>query len=129
MTKKNKSLNKYEQLREQVVNYFDQVFQTYLKDPKNYVFHEIFFFDDIYIQNHIVGAHRAAIHTALNDPHSYLQVNYYSVILFHHFSNCFVFFTVFLLRNIKRVGHKINDARFEYSLQITFRMWENDQSL
>lgn len=67
-------MNKYEKLREKFLEFFSKSFQQYLSIPTTFYFYEILFFDDISIQNHIIGAHRAAIHTALSDPHYYLQV-------------------------------------------------------
>lgn len=67
-------MNKYEKLRQNMLQFFSKYFQQYLIVPTSHYFHEIFFFDDIRIQNHVIGTHRAAIHTALNDPHCYLQV-------------------------------------------------------
>ncbi|XP_017783134.1 PREDICTED: origin recognition complex subunit 3 [Nicrophorus vespilloides] len=69
----NKPMNAYEKFRSKVVEYFEHIFEEYLKVPTDFTFHEIFFYNDISIQNHIIGSHRAAIHTALNDPQSYLD--------------------------------------------------------
>nr|CAH7723359.1 unnamed protein product [Callosobruchus chinensis] len=68
-----KQLNKYEQLRKDVLDVLTNAFEEYLVEPKSFYFHEIFFFDDVSIQNNIVGSHRSAIHNALNDPQYYLQ--------------------------------------------------------
>lgn len=74
MSKKSKPLNKYEKLRNSLLEFLSAAFKEHLREPSSNYFHELFFFNDLSIQNHIVGVHRAAIHTALNDPHSYLQV-------------------------------------------------------
>lgn len=76
----NKSLNKYEKLRKNVLGDLSKMFEEYLLEPQSFYFYEIFFFDDISIQNNIVGTHRAAIHNALNDPCYYLQVRGYKEI-------------------------------------------------
>ncbi|CAH1997449.1 unnamed protein product [Acanthoscelides obtectus] len=68
-----KQLNKYEQLRKEVLDLLSNAFEEYLVEPKSFYLHEIFFFDDVSIQNNIVGTHRTAIHNALNDPQYYLQ--------------------------------------------------------
>lgn len=70
----NRSLSKYEKLREIVIEDLSKIFEEYLIEPSSFYFYEIFFFDDISIQNYIVGTHRAAIHNALNNPYYYLQV-------------------------------------------------------
>nr|CAI5833367.1 unnamed protein product [Callosobruchus analis] len=71
--KATKQLNKYEQLRKDILDVLSKAFEEYLVQPKHFYFHDIFFFDDISIKNNIVGSHRSAIHNALNDPQSYLQ--------------------------------------------------------
>lgn len=70
-------MNKYEKLRQNLLQFLSKNFEQHLLVPTTLHFHEIFFFDDISIQNHIIGTHRAAIHTALNDPYCYLQVIYF----------------------------------------------------
>lgn len=70
-------MNKYEKLRQKLLQFLSKHFKRYLIIPASFPFHEIFFFDDISIQNHIIGVHRTAIHTALNDPHYYLQVFFF----------------------------------------------------
>lgn len=69
-------MNKYEKMRQNLLQLLMRYFQQYLITPDSFSFHEIFFFNDIGIQNHVIGVHRAAIHTALNDPHYYLQVSF-----------------------------------------------------
>lgn len=70
----NNPLNRYEKMRKDVVEDLSKIFEEYLVEPNSFYFYEIFFFDDISIQNYVVGTHRAAIHNALHDPHYYLQV-------------------------------------------------------
>ncbi|XP_044751600.1 origin recognition complex subunit 3 [Coccinella septempunctata] len=69
----NQSKNAYEKLREEIVEYLRTIFEKYLVEYSSLHFHEIFFFDDIDIQNQLIGTHRSAIHEALNDPQTYLQ--------------------------------------------------------
>ncbi|KAJ8929297.1 hypothetical protein NQ314_018004 [Rhamnusium bicolor] len=76
MTKnQSKPMNKYEKLRKNVIQFLSETFEHYLIEPSSFYFHEIFFFNNISIQNYIIGTHRSAIHNALNDPQYYLQCN------------------------------------------------------
>ncbi|XP_018563187.1 origin recognition complex subunit 3 isoform X2 [Anoplophora glabripennis] len=68
-----KPLNKYERIRKDIIQCIKDTMDKYLIEPNTFYFHEIFFFNNISIQNYIIGAHRSAIHNALNDPHYYLQ--------------------------------------------------------
>ncbi|CAH0556949.1 unnamed protein product [Brassicogethes aeneus] len=70
-----KQMNRYEQIRQSLLNYLSETFEIYLTKPSSMYFHEICFFNDISIRTHIIGEHRAAIHSALNNPHHYLQCN------------------------------------------------------
>lgn len=55
----------------------EDIFKVYLKPVQTQPFHEIFFFKDIQnVKRYIVGSPRAAIHTALTNPMTYLQVCY-----------------------------------------------------
>ncbi|KAK4880016.1 hypothetical protein RN001_008162 [Aquatica leii] len=69
----NKSMNKYEIARGDLIKYLQEVFQKYLKEPKSTSLYKIFFFDNLSIKQLILGSHRSAIHTALNDPHYYFE--------------------------------------------------------
>lgn len=76
MSKAHKPQSAYEKHRENVLNILAKLFSQHLQIPSSQPFHEIFFFDNIVsIKNHIVGSHRAAIHTALNNPRCYLKVS------------------------------------------------------
>ncbi|XP_066259603.1 origin recognition complex subunit 3 [Euwallacea similis] len=68
-----KLLNKYEKLREEILNFLSKNFEIFMVHPSSLHLYEIFFFDDISIKDKIVGTHRSAIHNALNNPHYYLQ--------------------------------------------------------
>ncbi|XP_030747347.1 origin recognition complex subunit 3 isoform X2 [Sitophilus oryzae] len=68
-------LTKYAKLRKDILETISSNFEIHLVQPSSLCFYEIFFFDDISIQNKIIGIHRTAIHTALNDPQVYLQCN------------------------------------------------------
>lgn len=104
--KQNQSLNRYEQLRKNVLEDISKIFQEYLIEPHSFYFYEIFFFDDISIQNYIVGTHRAAIHNALNDPYYYLQVRHFkgTNIYSRTLTFCFNLFQI--------MGNKINLLEF-----------------
>ncbi|XP_056635382.1 origin recognition complex subunit 3 [Diorhabda sublineata] len=69
----NKSLTKYEKLREEIIKNISDTFKKFLMEPESRYFHEIFFYNNISIKNYIIGSHRSAIHNALNDPQFYLQ--------------------------------------------------------
>ncbi|KAL1512990.1 hypothetical protein ABEB36_002482 [Hypothenemus hampei] len=69
------SLNKYEKLRKEILEFLTNNFKLYLLQPTSLPLHEIFFFVDLSIKDKIIGTHRTAIHNALNDPHYYLQCN------------------------------------------------------
>ncbi|XP_060518938.1 origin recognition complex subunit 3 [Cylas formicarius] len=71
--KEKPKLDRYDIIRREVLACLSQNFEVYLLEPSSFCFHEIFFFDDLSIQNNITGVQRSAIHNALNDPHSYLQ--------------------------------------------------------
>lgn len=73
-TQQIKPSSKYEAAKNKVLQFLNSLFEKYLYPPNNLYFHEIFFFNDASIDNHVIGSHRAAIHTALNDPFHYLQV-------------------------------------------------------
>lgn len=88
-------MNKYEKLRHNLLRFLSENFEQHLMMPTSLYFSEIFFFDDISVQNHIIGAHRAAIHTALNDPYCYLQVIYLYFASKRYFTQ--VLIVVFLL--------------------------------
>lgn len=75
MSKQNKPQNVYEKLREKYLNILSGFFEQHLAVPTCKPFHEIFFFNNVAsIKSLVVGSHRAAIHTALNNPQCYLQV-------------------------------------------------------
>ncbi|KAL3281804.1 hypothetical protein HHI36_005005 [Cryptolaemus montrouzieri] len=67
------SKNEYVKLRGSILDYLQKIFEEYLIDCNSLHFHELFFFNDIFIQNQLIGMHRSAIHTALNDPQTYFQ--------------------------------------------------------
>lgn len=70
---KQKPLNKYEKIRSKILEEISDTFSKYLFEPSKLNFYEIFFYNDLSIQKHIIGSQRAGVHTALNDPQFYLQ--------------------------------------------------------
>lgn len=89
MSKETKQLNTYERLRENHLKFIGNIFEKYLIIPTSKPFHEIFFFNNATsIKNHIVGSHRAAIHTALNNPQCYIQARLFTFSL-NMFFFCF----------------------------------------
>ncbi|XP_050314452.1 origin recognition complex subunit 3 [Anthonomus grandis grandis] len=68
-----KPLNRYEKLRNEILDFLLGNFKTYLVHYSTMPLHEIFFFNDFSIKSKIIGMHRTAIHNALNDPQFYLQ--------------------------------------------------------
>lgn len=92
LAKQSKKQNKYEKIREKFLNEFTNILSGFLQEPNARVFHEIFFFNSISsVKEHIVGSHRAAIHTALNNPHFYLQVREMDLPADLTFMNIFLF--------------------------------------
>lgn len=79
MSKQTKPQSNYEKTRKAAIDYLSNLFEKHLYEPSRNYFHEIFFFNDASIRNQIVGIHRAAIHTALNDPYYYLQVRFFAL--------------------------------------------------
>lgn len=74
LSKKKKPLNKYEKARQELVKYLQSLLEDKLQEPSTRIYFELFFFDDLIIKRNILGSHRAAIHTALNNPQKYLLV-------------------------------------------------------
>lgn len=71
--------NRYEKARTRLLDHISQeILPRFLKPPMLRPFHELFFFGYdreavSEVQSCVVGAHRAAIHAALNDPWCYLK--------------------------------------------------------
>ncbi|XP_067003057.2 origin recognition complex subunit 3 [Anabrus simplex] len=75
LSKHQKPLSSFELTRKDLLDYLsEEAFPKLLSPPTAMPMAEILFFDKVSsIRNHIVGAPRAAIHTALNDPQFYLE--------------------------------------------------------
>lgn len=71
-----KITTEFDTAKEKLFKYLtEDIFRVFLKPVQTQPFHEIFFFKDIQnVKRYIVGSPRAAIHTALTNPISYLQV-------------------------------------------------------
>lgn len=78
MSQKEKLVSPYEQVRARVLKYLTKdVFSVHLTPPTLLPLHEVLVFDNVAAtKRHIIGVPRAALHTALNDPHHYLRVNF-----------------------------------------------------
>ncbi|KAK3739946.1 hypothetical protein QZH41_012795 [Actinostola sp. cb2023] len=64
----------FDQLRQEVVSYLDQLFRKYLRCPLNLPLHEVMYFNSVQsVKQHLIGMPRVAIQTALTDPHHYLE--------------------------------------------------------
>ncbi|KAL5011062.1 hypothetical protein ScPMuIL_013367 [Solemya velum] len=74
MEKKSKKLSPYEKLREETINFFDELFRKHLCCPKSFPLHEILYYDraDV-LKRHLSATPRAAIQNALSNPHHYLE--------------------------------------------------------
>nr|XP_045593094.1 origin recognition complex subunit 3-like [Procambarus clarkii] len=72
--KKNKRPNAYELLRSEVLQLLSNVFELHLQPVNKQPLHEILFFESSSsVKQHLVGMPRAALTTALSNPHHYLQ--------------------------------------------------------
>ncbi|KAJ9574205.1 hypothetical protein L9F63_008461, partial [Diploptera punctata] len=76
LSRSKKPLTFYEELRKNILDYLsDTLFSQYLIPPTNIPLHEVLFFRNVTsVKRLIMGTPRAAIHTALNKPHYYLQL-------------------------------------------------------
>jgi len=77
LSRKQEPLSACEEVREILLGYWaTSVFQQFLVSPTNSPFSEVFFFINVIgVKRQIVGTPRAAIHTALNNQHYYLEVS------------------------------------------------------
>ncbi|XP_063599512.1 origin recognition complex subunit 3-like [Penaeus indicus] len=74
--KKAKKPNAFESLRAEFLHCLEDVFITQLQPPVKRPLHEIMFFDcSSTVKRHLIGMPRAALTTALSNPHHYLQCN------------------------------------------------------
>ncbi|CAH1230274.1 ORC3 [Branchiostoma lanceolatum] len=72
--KQKKKLTKYEVLRNKILDYLDEIFRTHLPSPTTLPLHEVYYYDRVStLRRHMNAAPRAAIQTALSNPHFYLQ--------------------------------------------------------
>lgn len=66
--------NPYDLVRTEVINALHEALKQHLKSPTFRPLHEILVFSATpVIRRHLVGAPRAALHTALTDPYQYLE--------------------------------------------------------
>ncbi|XP_040596292.1 origin recognition complex subunit 3 isoform X1 [Mesocricetus auratus] len=69
-----KKQTKFEMLRENVVNFMDNLVRSYLLPPESQPLHEAVYFSAAHtLREHLNAAPRVALHTALNNPYYYLK--------------------------------------------------------
>ncbi|KAK7080424.1 Origin recognition complex subunit 3 [Halocaridina rubra] len=69
-----KKPNAYETVRKELLQLLDETFKKYLQPPAKQPLHEVQFFDSSSVmKRHLIGMPRAALTTALANPHHYLQ--------------------------------------------------------
>ncbi|XP_070568505.1 origin recognition complex subunit 3-like [Ptychodera flava] len=72
--KKKKMPSKYEVLRTKTLAYLEEVFGKYLRSPSALPMYEVFYYESVStVRRHLNASPRAAIQTALTNPHYYLQ--------------------------------------------------------
>ncbi|XP_069707356.1 origin recognition complex subunit 3 isoform X1 [Phaenicophaeus curvirostris] len=73
-SRRSKKLTKFEMLRFEVVDYIDSLVRNYLVPADHKTLHEIMYFNTASVlREHLNAAPRIALHTALNNPYSYLE--------------------------------------------------------
>ncbi|NP_001384958.1 origin recognition complex subunit 3 isoform 3 [Gallus gallus] len=73
-SRRSKKLTKFEMLRFEVVDYIDSLVRHYLVPADHKTLHEIVYFNTASVlREHLNAAPRIALHTALNNPYSYLK--------------------------------------------------------
>ncbi|NXU78535.1 ORC3 protein, partial [Oreotrochilus melanogaster] len=73
-SRRSKKLTKFEMLRFEVVDYIDSLVRNYLIPAHHKTLHEIVYFNRASVlRGHLNAAPRTALHTALNNPYSYLK--------------------------------------------------------
>ncbi|XP_051043460.1 origin recognition complex subunit 3 isoform X1 [Phodopus roborovskii] len=69
-----KKQTKFEMLRENVVNFLDNLVRVYLLPPESQPLYEVVYFSAAHtLREHLNAAPRVALHTALNNPYYYLK--------------------------------------------------------
>ncbi|XP_063143660.1 origin recognition complex subunit 3 isoform X3 [Rattus norvegicus] len=69
-----KKPTKFEMLRENVINFIDNLVRDYLLPPEGQPLHEVVYFSAANtLREHLNAAPRIALHTALNNPYYYLK--------------------------------------------------------
>ncbi|XP_031222263.1 origin recognition complex subunit 3 isoform X1 [Mastomys coucha] len=69
-----KKPTKFEMLRENVMNFIDNLVRDYLLPPESQPLHEVVYFSAANtLREHLNAAPRIALHTALNNPYYYLK--------------------------------------------------------
>lgn len=74
-TRADRVQSEFEMVRSRFVSYLEEMFGKGLQSMQGQTFHEVLAFSDVAsVRKNIVGAPRAAVHTALSNPVHYLQV-------------------------------------------------------
>uniref|UniRef100_A0A2H1V6Z1 Origin recognition complex subunit 3 n=1 Tax=Spodoptera frugiperda TaxID=7108 RepID=A0A2H1V6Z1_SPOFR len=73
-TRADRVQSEFEMVRSRFVSYLEEMFSKGLQSMQGQTFHEVLAFSDVAsVRKNIVGAPRAAVHTALSNPVHYLQ--------------------------------------------------------
>ncbi|XP_053566504.1 origin recognition complex subunit 3 isoform X2 [Bombina bombina] len=73
-TRRSKKLTRFESIRLEVVDFIDSLVREYLPPPEMNTLHEVLYFSAAStLRKHLNAAPRIALHTALNNPASYLK--------------------------------------------------------
>lgn len=73
-TRADRIQSEFEMIRSRFVSYLEDMFAKGLQPPTTQTFHEVLLFSDVSsVRKQIVGSPRGAVHTALSNPHHYLQ--------------------------------------------------------
>ncbi|XP_063621451.1 origin recognition complex subunit 3 [Cydia splendana] len=73
-TRADRIQSEFEMIRSRFVSYLEDMFAKGLQPPSTQTFHEVLFFTDVSsVRKQIIGSPRGAVHTALSNPHHYLQ--------------------------------------------------------
>ncbi|KAM9317149.1 origin recognition complex subunit 3 [Gastrophryne carolinensis] len=73
-TRRTKKPSRFESLRQEVITFLDSLVRDYLAPPETFPLHEIAYFGAASVlRKHLNAVPRIALHTALNNPSSYLK--------------------------------------------------------
>lgn len=73
-SRRSRKLSRFEALRHEVVDFIDSLVRKYLLPPERQTLYEVMYFSGAAtLRRHLNAAPRIALHTALNNPYSYLK--------------------------------------------------------